>query len=734
MTFLLLFVAAALVNGVIGAELRIKSVDGFIQFKDNVSSGTNYSGTTVFLDSDLDFTGKSFEQIGNSYNHFNGVFDGQGHVISNLKMNSSSSEYVGLFCYSGGLTIKNVILDSSCSITSSFSSNHVYIGGIVGWCFANDGPCTIESIVSMGSVVFNGNVSGYFLHLGGIAGDLRSTTNFDVTVKNCANYGDITHSGESSYSCFGGVVGQSSGFSTSTKRVYIYNTLNHGTITHNGTTSINLYLGGIAGFTECTTIENRVNGGRFSLLTNTTNCSYIGSIIGEVYTNVTINYTYFTSDLSDYNKYGLILSTPSESNVISYDSTSFELSGTVSIGSYTGISLVGALNAYSDYYKDSNYSQWLLNKGKNGVTFNIKGKSSFTLNTRVILLPSLASEGNKKFWWFTDDGLTTPLTAYEVTSETRLYGSFCNLPNYTVALDVNGDDELEYRQNVFVCDDTYLALPTPTRTEATFDGWFTEKTGGDKIESGNKVTILSDHTLYAHWSINNYTLTFIFGNWTEPEVRVLEYKETIAYPADPVRAGYSFAEWDSEITNMPADNTNITALWTPNNYTVTFKPNGGSVSQSTKVVTFGSAYGELPNSTKKGHTFLGWFTEKNESITGESIVKIPDNHTLYAHWLEITQSQVEIVFSTKDMGKKGIEEVIKKYTDADFTIAVIESGDTDEVRVIIEFVDEEKAEEFVEIIEASSEAKALIKRVGFIHILTPSFSTTHLPMSLLCLI
>ena len=226
MTFLLLLAAAALINGVIGAEVRITNVDKFIRFKDNVNKGTNYSGTTVFLDSDLSFARKSFEPIGNNTYFFRGIFDGQGHMISNLEMNSSL-EYAGLFGYSTGLTIKNVILDSSCSITSLFSGpNFAWVGGIIGWC---NGLCTIENSVNMGSVTFSGNISSGSLYLGGIAGYLYSS-NHDSTVKNCANYGDVTHSGESYNSFIGGVVGDSAG--TSSNKVYIYNCLNQGAITH----------------------------------------------------------------------------------------------------------------------------------------------------------------------------------------------------------------------------------------------------------------------------------------------------------------------------------------------------------------------------------------------------------------------------------------------------------------------------------------------------------------------
>ena len=492
----------------------------------------------------------------------------------------------------------------------------------------------------------------------------------------------------------------------------------------NGTTTDGLIFGGITGDSYGTAIENCVSGGKFS--STKTSGNYFGKIIGRVRYGTSINYTYFTSDLSSYNKYGGEGTPSSVSNTLSYDSTSFELNGTVSIGSYTGTSLIDALNAYSDYYTLRDYSHWLLNKENNAVAFTTNGRSNpIKMDYQVILLPSLASEGNMSFdGWFTDNELTTPLTKFEVMSETELYGSFCSSSNFTVTLDVNGGDELQYNPAAIVCDDIYLFLSAPKRTGHTFLGWFTERVGGKKVESGDEVTILSDHTIYAHWSINNYTLTFVFNNGTEPVVRVLEFNETVTYPAEPVRAGYSFAGWDNKITNMPADNTNITAQWRANNYTVSFNPNGGSVSQSTKAVTFGSAYEELPTPTRTEHTFLGWFTEKNETITAESIVKIPDNHTLYAHWKEIPTAQVKIVFGTKDMTDVKIEEIVGQYTDAKFTIIRIEDDSTEGITVIVKFTDLEEAEEFVRKVNTYKKDEDSIKSIGFSSEYYINFSST----------
>ena len=95
-----------------------------------MNNETSYSGTTVFLDVDIDFSGGSpseqFVPIGKSGSkYFQGTFDGQGHTISNLAINSSSLQYVGLFGYSKGATIRNVVLDS---LNFYDNPGSVYIG------------------------------------------------------------------------------------------------------------------------------------------------------------------------------------------------------------------------------------------------------------------------------------------------------------------------------------------------------------------------------------------------------------------------------------------------------------------------------------------------------------------------------------------------------------------------------------------------------------------------------
>ena len=197
-------------RGTLCAEVKIASAEGLTELSKNVSSGWSYSGTTLFLDADIYFSGNYSEQfvpIGKDWSHrFQGTFNGQGHIISNLVMNSSS-QYVGLFGYSERATIRNAVLDSSCSTVSSYNGDYAYVGGVAGYC---DG-CTVESIVNMANTLFTGNTSTWnSLYLGGIVGSLYASNN-EATVKNCANYGSVTHHGTARYAYIGGIVGCSGG-------------------------------------------------------------------------------------------------------------------------------------------------------------------------------------------------------------------------------------------------------------------------------------------------------------------------------------------------------------------------------------------------------------------------------------------------------------------------------------------------------------------------------------------
>lgn len=118
----------------------------------------------------------------------------------------------------------------------------------------------------------------------------------------------------------------------------------------------------------------------------------------------------------------------------------------------------------------------------------------------------------------------------------------------------------------------YGKLPSASRAGYQFLGWYTKKIGGEKVTANTKVTVLKNHTLYAHWRAKTYKLSF--------------------------------------------------------------RPNGGKVSAASMKVTMGASYGKLPVPVRAGYQFQGWYTKKEggKRIVSGSKVKTAKNQTLYAHW------------------------------------------------------------------------------------------------------
>ena len=188
-------------------------------------------------------------------------------------------------------------------------------------------------------------------------------------------------------------------------------------------------------------------------------------------------------------------------------------------------------------------------------------------------------------------------------------------------------------------------MPTPTRTGYTFAGWYTEESGDTKIDASTQVSIASDHTLYARWTAKTYTVTFnANGGETPTESKSVTYAATYGDLPTPTRTGYTFAGWytaKSGGTKIEASSTvsitseqTLYARWTAKTYTVTFDANGGTVSTSSKSVTYDATYGDLPEPTRTGYTFDGWYTAESggTKIEESTKVSITSAQTLYARW------------------------------------------------------------------------------------------------------
>ena len=122
---------------------------------------------------------------------------------------------------------------------------------------------------------------------------------------------------------------------------------------------------------------------------------------------------------------------------------------------------------------------------------------------------------------------------------------------YTVTFD--GNDGTPSVGSMTTTKQKLTSLPDASRSKHSFNGWYTEKSGGTKITTD--IVFSANTTVYAHWThtgdnnppVNYYTLRFETGGGSAiPDVRETynTYMDLTKYV--PTRHGYTFVGWYSE--------------------------------------------------------------------------------------------------------------------------------------------------------------------------------------------
>ena len=402
-----------------------------------------------------------FTPIGSAAAMFTGSFDGLGHTITSLTMNSSSTRFVGLF----GLAylspfIRNVGLDNAdvtgtafvgalagkfnlvsvrnsystgsvagtvtgwngqygvggligaqygytSSISNSFSAASVYgnkrnIGGLAG--FANG---TISNSYATGTVTAVGGAT----NVGGLIG----VTDNNTTVSNSYATGNVIGSGVSSEN-FGGLIGMSWG--------PVSNSYAHGDVTVTGTGVS--FVGGLAGINYGTITASHATG-------NVTGASYAGGLVGQV-NQGTVDSSYSTGNVTGtVNNIGGLVGGISGGTVTNshYDVDAVQING---------IHQVTPFGLYSSQYNDwfpnkqapviTNYSATLVPCYGNPVCYRIS-----TVQGLKDLLGFTDLSG--KYFWITTE-LTLPSGLWYPTFSSILVGADPSGYNHLLSgLDVN---------------------------------------------------------------------------------------------------------------------------------------------------------------------------------------------------------------------------------------------------------------------------------------------------------
>ena len=209
-------------SGTVTDPYQISTADGLKWFRDKVNNAKTPDETKICVEltEDIDLSGEEWSPIGIGQGvywgslSYSGTFDGKGHTIKNLSIDNSSANFVGLFGYVLGGTIRNLTVSGSVK-----GSGHTggIAGGADGGTFENCANlCVVQSDSTEGGTT--GGIIGFALNM-----------DYVLIVRDCYNVGSITgrHAG--------GIIGQCSWHET------ISNCYNAGTVT--GTANAGAIIG-----------------------------------------------------------------------------------------------------------------------------------------------------------------------------------------------------------------------------------------------------------------------------------------------------------------------------------------------------------------------------------------------------------------------------------------------------------------------------------------------------------
>ncbi len=172
----------------------IKSATDLAGLAANVNAGNIYMGKYFKLESNIDLMGHEWTPIGNKGNPFDGIFDGNSKIITNMAITAAPSDQsgVGLFGNCSGASVSNVVLKNA-KIT--YNGEAIISAGLICGEFSG----TVKNCRVDGSIVTFAINGGY---CGGIIGSIGGS----ASVSDC----EVAIQGETSWGNMGGIVGYNS--------------------------------------------------------------------------------------------------------------------------------------------------------------------------------------------------------------------------------------------------------------------------------------------------------------------------------------------------------------------------------------------------------------------------------------------------------------------------------------------------------------------------------------------
>lgn len=252
-----------------GVYYYIRSAKGLVYFCSTLKT-MPYRDNTIYLETDINLNNNSWTPINGA--NFAGTFDGQGHTIYNLKVETSNDDSAGFFAVLGNGTIRNLNFASA-----NIDAKNGNAGILAG---------RTENQVLISNCSFQGTVNGVVA--GGVVG------NGNVNAQNVRS--DVAVTGTN---IAGGIVGQ-----TSNSTILNTANLNSASIkSDNNSESVRVaggivgLVGNVAEYGGTLTLQNSFNVGDVAV--NSKDNKRIGGLVGASNGSTSISHSYFHGKLID---------------------------------------------------------------------------------------------------------------------------------------------------------------------------------------------------------------------------------------------------------------------------------------------------------------------------------------------------------------------------------------------------------------------------------------------------
>ena len=221
--------------------------------------------------------------------------------------------------------------------------------------------------------------------------------------------------------------------------------------------------------------------------------------------------------------------------------------------------------------------------------------------------------------------------------------------NFTVSYNANGGTVSPTSKTV-VYGSTYGALATPTRTGYAFAGWYTSATGGTQVTSTTKVSQHQNHTIYARWNVNSYTLTYNYsangGSSATRTSASVSFGSNADLSVTASKSGYTFVGWNTDRNattglssyTMPSNNATLYAIFKKTITATVYSGSNRSTVKTASVTVYNNTVSgnvTLPTSygSVSGYSFSGYRTDTSatsRNYTAGQSVSLSNSTTFYA--------------------------------------------------------------------------------------------------------